>query len=48
MTEFLAVVIALIVGIVAGGVGVWLVLRNNPQIEAKLDDLATKIEQLKK
>jgi hypothetical protein len=38
------IVIAGVVGVVVGAVASYLVLRNNPKIEAKLDALADKVD----
>ena len=40
--------ISFFVGAFAGGIGTWLALRNNPSVMAKLDELAKKIEEMKK
>jgi hypothetical protein len=38
------IVIAGIVGVVVGAVASYLVLRNNPKIEAKIDALTDKVD----
>jgi uncharacterized membrane-anchored protein YhcB (DUF1043 family) len=38
------IIIAAVAGIAVGAVASYLVLRNNPKIEAKLDTLTDKIE----
>jgi hypothetical protein len=40
--------IIFIVGAFLGGIGTWLSLRNNPKVLSKLDELAKKVEELKR